>query len=521
MLVAEADGRIVGLRAFMRWEFVAGDRRFRAVRAVDTATHPDYQGTGHLLEAHAGGARRASGRGRLRLQHAEREEPARVPEDGLAGRRPACRSASGCGDRSGSRRGRGRGERRRELGRRAAGRAPRSRRSCWTDEIDGLLDGRASGRDGIATPRDAAYLRWRYGAAPLLDYRAVDGTRARAGSKGSRSSGCDLAGRSSRPRSRRRSCGAETGARPAGSSGACGASAAVDHVDVQLPAGIVGRRRPPGAPGSSASPGGMTLVVNPLGHDLDPDPLDLRSWALSRGRPGGLLMQVRRRRRRRTLRRRSSRRSGWLLIGAYVSVAADPDGPDVLRRLGRGAAGAGARRRVGARAPPPGRARGRPADVPLPAARARREARGRRRSGTTWRSPSTAGSPTRRATTAAGVSLAEPFRHLDFTGVHLIDRDAVHRERDRRRVRDHRPVEAGRVRLLLVARVLGAVPLLPRVHDRGARGPAPFVRPPAVLPPVAGVLAVEHRQGGLDDVQPGDRRVRRRQDPHAATRGAG
>ena len=46
MLVAETDGRIVGLRAFMRWEFVAGDRRFRAVRAVDTATHPDHQGKG-------------------------------------------------------------------------------------------------------------------------------------------------------------------------------------------------------------------------------------------------------------------------------------------------------------------------------------------------------------------------------------------------------------------------------------------------------------------------------------------
>ena len=45
-LVAEADDRIVGLRAFMRWEFVAGDRRFKAVRAVDTATHPDYQGRG-------------------------------------------------------------------------------------------------------------------------------------------------------------------------------------------------------------------------------------------------------------------------------------------------------------------------------------------------------------------------------------------------------------------------------------------------------------------------------------------
>ncbi|MGH2682524.1 MAG: GNAT family N-acetyltransferase, partial [Actinomycetota bacterium] len=38
MLVAEAGGQIVGLRAFMRWEFEAGGRAVRAVRAVDTAT---------------------------------------------------------------------------------------------------------------------------------------------------------------------------------------------------------------------------------------------------------------------------------------------------------------------------------------------------------------------------------------------------------------------------------------------------------------------------------------------------
>ena len=38
--------RIVGLRAFMRWEFVRGGEVLHAVRAVDTATHPDYQGKG-------------------------------------------------------------------------------------------------------------------------------------------------------------------------------------------------------------------------------------------------------------------------------------------------------------------------------------------------------------------------------------------------------------------------------------------------------------------------------------------
>jgi hypothetical protein len=36
-------GTLVGLRAFMRWEFKVEGRVIRAVRAVDTATHPSYQ----------------------------------------------------------------------------------------------------------------------------------------------------------------------------------------------------------------------------------------------------------------------------------------------------------------------------------------------------------------------------------------------------------------------------------------------------------------------------------------------
>src|SRR5207247_2794774 len=41
-----AGGRVVGVSAFMRWRFLAGDRVVTAVRAVDTATHPEYQGRG-------------------------------------------------------------------------------------------------------------------------------------------------------------------------------------------------------------------------------------------------------------------------------------------------------------------------------------------------------------------------------------------------------------------------------------------------------------------------------------------
>src|SRR5688572_23337100 len=40
------EGKLVGVRAFMRWEWISEGQLYRAVRAVDTATHPDYQGKG-------------------------------------------------------------------------------------------------------------------------------------------------------------------------------------------------------------------------------------------------------------------------------------------------------------------------------------------------------------------------------------------------------------------------------------------------------------------------------------------
>ena len=45
-LLSESDGQIAGLRAFMRWRWSSGGRDVPAVRAVDTATHPDWRGKG-------------------------------------------------------------------------------------------------------------------------------------------------------------------------------------------------------------------------------------------------------------------------------------------------------------------------------------------------------------------------------------------------------------------------------------------------------------------------------------------
>jgi GNAT superfamily N-acetyltransferase len=46
VLLAKDEGRVVGVRAFMRWSWQWREKRLEAVRAVDTATDPAYQGKG-------------------------------------------------------------------------------------------------------------------------------------------------------------------------------------------------------------------------------------------------------------------------------------------------------------------------------------------------------------------------------------------------------------------------------------------------------------------------------------------
>ncbi len=46
VLVAEEGDEIIGVRAFMRWKWQQGEEVYSAFRAVDTATHPNHQGKG-------------------------------------------------------------------------------------------------------------------------------------------------------------------------------------------------------------------------------------------------------------------------------------------------------------------------------------------------------------------------------------------------------------------------------------------------------------------------------------------
>jgi N-acetylglutamate synthase-like GNAT family acetyltransferase len=46
VLIAVENGNVIGVRALMRWKWQLGQNVFSALRAVDTATHPDHQGKG-------------------------------------------------------------------------------------------------------------------------------------------------------------------------------------------------------------------------------------------------------------------------------------------------------------------------------------------------------------------------------------------------------------------------------------------------------------------------------------------
>ena len=46
VLIALENNEVIGVRAFMRWQWQRGEEVYSAFRAVDTATHPDHQGKG-------------------------------------------------------------------------------------------------------------------------------------------------------------------------------------------------------------------------------------------------------------------------------------------------------------------------------------------------------------------------------------------------------------------------------------------------------------------------------------------
>ncbi|HZJ25703.1 MAG TPA: GNAT family N-acetyltransferase [Acidimicrobiia bacterium] len=169
--VATDGNRVAGVRVMMRWEFHLGARRLRAVRAVDTATHPDYQGQGIFtrLTLHAIEELRDEGLDFVFNTPNDQSLPGYLKMGWqTVGRLPtAVRPTSVAA-----------------ISRIIAARVPAERWSLPATvgvparrvldqpaALDTLVNTQPV-PEAVTTRRDARYLQWRYGT-PLLGYRAV------------------------------------------------------------------------------------------------------------------------------------------------------------------------------------------------------------------------------------------------------------------------------------------------------------------------------------------------------------
>lgn len=282
-LVAVAGDRLVGLRMFLRWELTAGGRVIRAVRAVDTATHPDFQGQGifktltlQALETVAADAELVfntpnsnSLPGYLKMGW----QPVGTVPIAIRPVRPVrflrgVRSVTGGGDTAGLLRP-----------------CPLPAAAAAFADQDALADlvgaaAAAGDPTRLGTRVDPGYLRWRYADAPGLDYRCLVTHRR------GRLTGVAFA----RPRLRGSLTEltlAQVIVHPDDPGAArrllrAAARAGADHVATHLTPGTELARAGLAAGYLTAPRNGMTLVANPR-RPVSPSPAELRSWRLTLG----------------------------------------------------------------------------------------------------------------------------------------------------------------------------------------------------------------------------------------------
>jgi GNAT superfamily N-acetyltransferase len=173
MWVACAGERVVGLRVFMQWEWLRAGEVLRSVRAVDTATHPEFQGRGIFTRLTLGALPELAeeGIGFVFNTPNEQSRPGYLKMGwAILGRAPAALRPLTL--------------RRPQAFAALARREPAAHFSepatfgepvadvLGDCDLDALL-ARAAARDGrLRTNVSRGFLAWRYGS-PLLHYRAV------------------------------------------------------------------------------------------------------------------------------------------------------------------------------------------------------------------------------------------------------------------------------------------------------------------------------------------------------------
>lgn len=171
-VATDADGAVVGLRVFLRWRFrEPSGATFTGVRAVDTATHPDWQGKGIFTKLTLGAIPdlRTEGVDVIFNTPNDKSRPGYLKMGwSQVGRVPV-------------------GVRPSSLGALRTMVQARTAAELWSEATDLGMDAaeafsdteaverllaRCASASGISTDRDAAYLQWRYSFAPLR-YRVV------------------------------------------------------------------------------------------------------------------------------------------------------------------------------------------------------------------------------------------------------------------------------------------------------------------------------------------------------------
>ncbi|HMR94771.1 MAG TPA: GNAT family N-acetyltransferase [Microthrixaceae bacterium] len=180
--VAETgDGHLVGLRVFLRWRFRRPDgSTFDAVRAVDTATHPDWQGKGIFTKLTLGALPDLVDDGVANVFNTpnDKSRPGYLKMGWQQlGRAPVAvrvRSLLCVPKMASARTGAEKWSRPTDVGVDAA---------AFFEDVErtGRLLATAVASSRICTDRTAEYLRWRYSFAPLhyrvapIGHRAIDG----------------------------------------------------------------------------------------------------------------------------------------------------------------------------------------------------------------------------------------------------------------------------------------------------------------------------------------------------------
>lgn len=170
--VAADDEGVVGVRLFLRWGFQVGDRAVRAVRAVDTATHPRARGLGVFRTLTLHGVEEMTAEGVDWLFNTPNDQSVQGYLSmgwRRMGRLPVMLRPAGV----------------RVTPRLAAARVPADLWSVPTSageaagavvaevsELAELLASQSPATGGLRTARTPAYLQWRYGAGPV-GYRAM------------------------------------------------------------------------------------------------------------------------------------------------------------------------------------------------------------------------------------------------------------------------------------------------------------------------------------------------------------